>query len=1056
MGTLYALSKATLKRDKQTLNLETATVKVSLHNNTLSYSAGYEYFNEVQASELATANGYTQGGLTIANKAFSLYGDDAVKFDADDPDGWTVTSSGFTFRWWVLRVDTGNSATSPIIAIYDYGEDITWVARTLARTIEFNSAGIFTQPHRPSSATVPANIATSNVTASSATGAGVTLTAAAGTATAITSPAESGETITFRFGKLAAPGIPQHADIITTGVTAAQFEAGKALTVSSTAGSNAYFYYQSVSSKYGANPAWSELTVAIPANAAPTFVSNENLTTNPQTKSGTTTNSGWYISYDYGDAESDAVVVKLLVKTTNSYIEADWDGATTITPPISGSVTASDNYFEYEVTGKSNSTTYYYWLRLEDASNTGASGTTSAVKTVTTLSTSPPVFGGAGNAIALSATTYQGFTIALSAAATDPEGGLVLYEPNYKKSTDGTWTVHTKYHSLLRASISEANASDAATAATLANALKQSYEAHRISTREHSSADNTNAITAGNASAGDTGSITALANELKLDYNAHRTQTSVHLTNDSTNTISSADATDLATAYTLLNEIKADYNLHMGFSYTVSGLSLVYGTYQVKLVAKDPDGGVASSETDTFDVYNLSCTSAAPTSVVAETTAAGNNGSLTAVGTAGTNSRTATKLKVSVTDSAATAATDASAQINEYTSLSIATGAAISQAVTGLNLPAGSYKIWLTLGSAEDGYQSWSAATAFTVYPAISSIDVTSPTSTGYTAECDSNIEAAEYTQLEVFISTTSYTVGTVPADTNDAAITSARDAAGTSYKQTLAIGESNFAYVGSDDGDDIANLLADGLVLTETAIAAGTYYCYMQGVSNGVTGLWAKSAATFKVVAPIHQYTFDSSNANDTGSATAINGTPTGITWATGYGGSGIAAEFGDTTDLITFADKVLPYGATARTIEFDVRKASAPAVLSVIIGQFGATAEYGSSIQITSAGLIQYRVVRGVSGTYAVNVASVSSIVGGSWKRVKITWDGTTNANAVKIYLDGVLDAQGTAAYVQPSNAPTYNDIIGKIQGSDEYHFGVSGNVAAIDNLKTHEAVV
>ena len=834
MGTLYALSKATLKRDKQTLNLETATVKVSLHNNTLSYSAGYEYFNEVQASELATANGYTQGGLTIANKAFSLYGDDAVKFDADDPDGWTVTSSGFTFRWWVLRVDTGNSATSPIIAIYDYGEDITWVARTLARTIEFNSAGIFTQPHRPSSATVPANIATSNVTASSATGAGVTLTAAAGTATAITSPAESGETITFRFGKLAAPGIPQHADIITTGVTAAQFEAGKALTVSSTAGSNAYFYYQSVSSKYGANPAWSELTVAIPANAAPTFVSNENLTTNPQTKSGTTTNSGWYISYDYGDAESDAVVVKLLVKTTNSYIEADWDGATTITPPISGSVTASDNYFEYEVTGKSNSTTYYYWLRLEDASNTGASGTTSAVKTVTTLSTSPPVFGGAGNAIALSATTYQGFTIALSAAATDPEGGLVLYEPNYKKSTDGTWTVHTKYHSLLRASISEANASDAATAATLANALKQSYEAHRISTREHSSADNTNAITAGNASAGDTGSITALANELKLDYNAHRTQTSVHLTNDSTNTISSADATDLATAYTLLNEIKADYNLHMGFSYTVSGLSLVYGTYQVKLVAKDPDGGVASSETDTFDVYNLSCTSAAPTSVVAETTAAGNNGSLTAVGTAGTNSRTATKLKVSVTDSAATAATDASAQINEYTSLSIATGAAISQAVTGLNLPAGGYKIWLTLGSAEDGYQSWSAATAFTVYPVISSIDVTSPTTTGYTIECDSNVEAAEYTQLEVFISTTSYAVGTVPADTNDAAITSARDAAGAGYKETVSAGATLNSIIGA------------GGAITETAIAADAYYSYIRGVSNGVTGLWAKGAATF------------------------------------------------------------------------------------------------------------------------------------------------------------------------------------------------------------------
>ena len=994
MGILFLMPKARLKIDKQTLNLESATLKLSLHDSTLAIASSYEYFNEIQSTEIATANGYTQGGLQILNTAFSLYGDQ-VKFDANDPAGWTVTGTGFTFQKWVIRAATDAAGTSPVIAIYahnasadgsgdiTYNNDVvTWLERALARTVEFNSAGIWTEPFYSSAANIRTNIALANVTYSSPTGSGVTMTATAGTASVIAALAEAGESIAFQFAKMTGQGIPQHADIIARGVTATQFEAGKALTASSAAGATAYFYVQTVSSKYGANPSWVEIAVPIPVNQAPTFIANVNLSANPQTRSGSITNAGWFIDYDYSDAEGDVVVAKLLVKTTNTYTENDWDtSAVTITPPISGSVIASDNYFGYEVTGKTINTTYYYWVRLEDASNTGANGTTSAVKTVTTLVTSAPTWGGSGNAIGLSATTYGGFTIAMNAAATDPEGGLVLYEPNYKKSTDGTWTPHRTYHELLRAAISEANASNAATAATLANALKQSYEAHRISTREHPSADNTNAVAAGNASSGDTNSITALANELKLDYNAHRTQASVHLTNDTTNAITSADATDLATAYTLLNEIKAEYNLHMGFSHTVSGLSLVYGTQQVKLVAKDPDGGVASSETDTFEVYNLTCSSAAPTSVVAETTAAGNNGSLTAVGTAGTNSRTATKLKVSVTNSAATAATDASAQINEYTSLSIATGAAISQAVTGLNLPAGSYKVWLTLGSAEDGYQSWSAATAFTVYPIILSIDVTSPTATGYTIECDSNVEAAEYTQLEIFISTTSYTLGTVPADTNDAAITSARGAAGVDYKEIVAAGAT------------LNNIIGTGGAIAEAAIVDGTYYSYIRGVSNSVTGLWAKSAS-FSV--GLARETLGKLFYDDLADGTLDP-------WSVGVVNANRLELTASQNSAVSFAEDARPL-----YVNYQFQQAVADAGVRTYINATGGTSNphcyYMDRINGYTLKLEKY-----VNGTETVLAQGAANVAGDtSVHTVQLKVSGTENGSKYTGYVDGAQQAE------------------------------------------------
>ena len=68
-----------------------------------------------------------------------------------------------------------------------------------------------------------------------------------------------------------------------------------------------------------------------------------------------------------------------------------------------------------------------------------------------------------------------------------------------------------------------------------------------------------------------TADIVALANDLKAKYNAHRTQTvevdgteeGVHGTHDSVNSVLAADATDLATAITLLNELKVKLSAHV-------------------------------------------------------------------------------------------------------------------------------------------------------------------------------------------------------------------------------------------------------------------------------------------------------------------------------------------------------------------------------------------------------------------------------------------------------------------------------------------------------------
>jgi len=110
------------------------------------------------------------------------------------------------------------------------------------------------------------------------------------------------------------------------------------------------------------------------------------------------------------------------------------------------------------------------------------------------------------------------------------------------------------------AAIATAAATDQATAITLANAIKASYNTHIADDTAHQQEDTINATAAANAS--DLASLQTLVNELKTDFNAHRSQADVHQADDEQHQITSANASDLGTAITLVNELKADINAH--------------------------------------------------------------------------------------------------------------------------------------------------------------------------------------------------------------------------------------------------------------------------------------------------------------------------------------------------------------------------------------------------------------------------------------------------------------------------------------------------------------
>lgn len=82
----------------------------------------------------------------------------------------------------------------------------------------------------------------------------------------------------------------------------------------------------------------------------------------------------------------------------------------------------------------------------------------------------------------------------------------------------------------------------------------------------HARADTANACSTADGT--DLATAYALANALKAKHNAHCALLPVHNVADATNTVTSADADDEAKTVTLVNELKADLNAHMALATT--------------------------------------------------------------------------------------------------------------------------------------------------------------------------------------------------------------------------------------------------------------------------------------------------------------------------------------------------------------------------------------------------------------------------------------------------------------------------------------------------------
>lgn len=138
--TTKVYGKAMLAMLNKEIDWNSDTIKVALC--TSSYTPDqdtHDYFNDI--TNEVTGTGYTAGGATLGTPTATYTGaTNVAKFDGDDV---TWSSSTITARYAIIYDATpGTSATNPLIAYVDFGEDKSSSSGNF--TITWDSGGIFT------------------------------------------------------------------------------------------------------------------------------------------------------------------------------------------------------------------------------------------------------------------------------------------------------------------------------------------------------------------------------------------------------------------------------------------------------------------------------------------------------------------------------------------------------------------------------------------------------------------------------------------------------------------------------------------------------------------------------------------------------------------------------------------------------------------------------------------------------------------------------------------------------------------------------------------------
>lgn len=181
-------------------------------------------------------------------------------------------------------------------------------------------------------------------------------------------------------------------------------------------------------------------------------------------------------------------------------------------------------------------------------------------------------------------------------------------------------------------------------------------------------------------------------------------------------------------------------------------------------------------------------------------------------------------------------------------------------------------------------------------------------------------------------------------------------------------------------------------------------------------------------------------------------NGTYVGTTSV--MGNIGNARSFNGTSDYISFSNQVIPLGK--KSIKFKV-KSTNTSTMRILSNNNAESTYYGITISMIN-GKIYIALSKGTASVYNLALISNTVINDGYWHTVLFTWDGTTNTNSAKLYIDNILEVYATPLSVELINASN-NLYIGRQSNSSTNYFNgqldeleIYNDVVDVTNLNTN----
>lgn len=163
--------------------------------------------------------------------------------------------------------------------------------------------------------------------------------------------------------------------------------------------------------------------------------------------------------------------------------------------------------------------------------------------------------------------------------------------------------------------------------------------------------------------------------------------------------------------------------------------------------------------------------------------------------------------------------------------------------------------------------------------------------------------------------------------------------------------------------------------------------------------------------------------------------GTVTGATRVDGWNGEGSSMSFNGSSNWISFNNKVLPIGA--KSIRFKI-KTNRQATSSIFGTSHITATTHGDSVSIRDSGALGWLSNRASTRLLRLSLESTINVCDNQWHDILLTWDGTTNVGAVKMYIDDMAtpNVVGTANVVE-TVSHTNNLTIGRMSAGTNYYY-------------------